>query len=56
MSNGEPGSLVGRGMMLAGLYRSRTVLLIAFAFSVMGDPVAWVALRSRRRSVPCMGT
>ena len=30
-------------MMLARLYRSRTVLLFAFAFSVMGDPVSSVA-------------
>src|SRR5438876_9205486 len=31
------------GMMLARAYRSKTVLLIAFAFSVMGDPVSSVA-------------
>src|SRR5438477_7615716 len=30
-------------MMLARLYRSRTVLFLAFAFSVMGDPVSSVA-------------
>ncbi len=29
--------------MLATLYRSRSVLLVAFAFSVMGDPVSSVA-------------
>ena len=29
--------------MLARVYRSRTVLLLAFAFSVMGDPVSSVA-------------
>src|SRR5437763_14869902 len=30
-------------MMLARLYRSRTVLLLAFAFAVMADPVSSVA-------------
>ena len=44
MSHGAPGSLVGKeGMMLARIYRSRAVLLFAFAFSVMGDPVSSVA-------------
>lgn len=44
MSDGAPGSLVGKeGLMLARIYRSRAVLLFAFAFSVMGDPVSSVA-------------
>ena len=44
MSHGAPGSLVGKeGLMLARIYRSRALLLFAFAFSVMGDPVSSVA-------------
>jgi hypothetical protein len=40
---GVPGSLVGRRFRLSGFLRSRPVLLFAFAFAVMGDPVSSVA-------------
>ena len=43
---GAPGSLVGNQTTMAAARRilhSRPVLLIAFAFAVMGDPVSSVA-------------
>jgi hypothetical protein len=38
-----PGRLVGEVVVMASLIQSRLVLLVAFAFAVMGDPVSSVA-------------